>query len=277
MLIRFSKAKRIACDHDMAKTGLSISMDSSDLRCTHLFSAAICSSASDCRSSSLPVKTSSACKSRGSALSYSFTACLTAGFSWKRDPSRDCSWLPLRRPTRELRAVGKLFGGSGERQSFEGTTKPTHIHPEPIASTRPKQSGRRQQPANVPHGIERIQTVTLGDDSLNIDLHRMNDGKHWIWIFSAQTLAKVPSAYAYLNGSSFERRLPAFLTKPLWPLIPLWRCSGLYSCTSCDLRYPPLIEKITVARLSNPIRGGRSQISKAVGTATNHTCVVGTD
>ncbi len=81
--------------------------------------------------------------------------------------------------------------------------------------------------AGVPRDIERVQTVAMGSDSLNIELRRVTRDQHQVWLFSAQTIEGVPAAYAYLRESSFERSLPSFLTKPLWLLIPAWKYIAL--------------------------------------------------
>jgi MscS family membrane protein len=227
MLIRFSKTKRIACDHDMAKhrsrSGW-IRPICVAFTCFLLLFVVL-----------LPI-----------AVPQTFLSKRAAPAKVEAAPSP--TPLPPALPPDSLvretpRGTVLGFLSAVQRGNFEqsenylevpGNDRVSRELPNQLAYilNRLRQRDLSNQvegssQPNVPHGIERIQTVTLGDDSLNIDLHRVNDGKHWIWIFSAQTLAKVPSAYAYLNESSFERHLPAFLKKPLWLLIPLWKYLAL--------------------------------------------------
>jgi MscS family membrane protein len=77
---------------------------------------------------------------------------------------------------------------------------------------------------NLPPGKERVGTVQTSSRSLDILLERIQRGSTPpIWLFSAETLAKVPEVYQELDVNTLEDYLPKFLvnTSLLW--FPLWR------------------------------------------------------
>ena len=80
----------------------------------------------------------------------------------------------------------------------------------------------------VPLNQEKIGTVSNGETDVDVLLVRVNDttaGK--IWLFSAETLAKIPDVYADLEAHQVESRLPAalrneFLGMPVWQWLALF-------------------------------------------------------
>jgi MscS family membrane protein len=77
---------------------------------------------------------------------------------------------------------------------------------------------------NLPPNRERIGTIQTSSGSLDILLERVQRGSGPpIWLFCAETLAKVAKASRELGASSLEDYLPKFLvsTWVLW--FPLWR------------------------------------------------------
>jgi len=76
----------------------------------------------------------------------------------------------------------------------------------------------------LPPNKERIGTVETSSGSLDILLERVQRANNPpIWLFSAETLAKVPEVYEGLDVRTLEDYLPKFLvnTWVLW--FPLWR------------------------------------------------------
>ena len=77
---------------------------------------------------------------------------------------------------------------------------------------------------NLPPTKERIGTVETSSGRLDIVLERIQRGSSPpIWLFSAETLAKVPEIYQELDVRTIDDYLPKFLvdTWILW--FPLWR------------------------------------------------------
>lgn len=81
--------------------------------------------------------------------------------------------------------------------------------------------------AGVPHDHERIGVFRLNGNETEADLVRVSDasnpGDGEIWLFSSQTLARVPELAAQLEENEIESHLPRFLVKEQILSTPLWR------------------------------------------------------
>jgi MscS family membrane protein len=76
----------------------------------------------------------------------------------------------------------------------------------------------------LPASRERIGTVRTSADSLDIFLDRIQRGNTPpIWLFSGETLAKVPEIYRELEVRSLDAYLPDFLVKTWFLWFPLWQ------------------------------------------------------
>jgi MscS family membrane protein len=92
---------------------------------------------------------------------------------------------------------------------------------------------RFTQPEGIPQegvapGRQRLGTLSSGDVELDIDLVRVADpnaGK--IWLFSAETLAKVPELYDQVKARQVEHKLPAVLVKHQFAGMPVWQWLAL--------------------------------------------------
>jgi MscS family membrane protein len=89
------------------------------------------------------------------------------------------------------------------------------------------------QPEGVPQegvapGHQKVGTMASGDVDIDVDLVRVSDpiaGK--IWLFSADTLAKVPELYEQVQARQVEHKLPAVLVKHQLAGMPLWQWLAL--------------------------------------------------
>lgn len=72
---------------------------------------------------------------------------------------------------------------------------------------------------------EKVGTAKTPAGDLEIFLdHVTRPNQPSIWLFSAETLAQIPNAYAHLaKKADFTQRLPAFLVKIQFLSVPLWR------------------------------------------------------
>lgn len=80
----------------------------------------------------------------------------------------------------------------------------------------------------VPFGRQRLGTLSAGDVEVDVDLVRVTDpsaGK--IWLFSSETLAKVPELYEQVEAGKVENKLPAVLVKHQVLGITLWQWLAL--------------------------------------------------
>jgi len=77
---------------------------------------------------------------------------------------------------------------------------------------------------NLPPTKERIGTVETSSGRLDIVLERIQRGSSPpIWLFSAETLAKVPEIYQELDVTNIDDYLPKFLVDTWFLWFPLWR------------------------------------------------------
>jgi MscS family membrane protein len=77
---------------------------------------------------------------------------------------------------------------------------------------------------NLPPTKERVGTVKTSSESLDILLERIQRGSSPpIWLFSAETLAKVSEIYQELDVRTLEDYLPKFLVDTWFLWFPLWR------------------------------------------------------
>ena len=89
------------------------------------------------------------------------------------------------------------------------------------------------QPDGVPQegvatGHQRVGNMAAGDVEVDVDLVHVTDpsaGK--IWLFSADTLAKVPELYDQVEARQVEHKLPAVLVKHQLAGMPLWQWLAL--------------------------------------------------
>jgi len=76
----------------------------------------------------------------------------------------------------------------------------------------------------LPPNKERIGTVQTSTGSLDILLERIQRGSGPpVWLFSAETLGKVPEIYEELNVRTIDDYLPKFLVNTWLLWFPLWR------------------------------------------------------
>ncbi len=77
---------------------------------------------------------------------------------------------------------------------------------------------------NLPPSKERVGTVETSSGGLEILLERVERGNNPpIWLFSAETLKKVPEIYKELGVRSFDTYLPKFLVNTWFLWFPLWK------------------------------------------------------
>jgi MscS family membrane protein len=77
---------------------------------------------------------------------------------------------------------------------------------------------------DLPPSKERIGTVETSSGRLDMFLERIQRGNTPpIWLFSAETLAKVPAIYQELDARSIDDYLPKFLVNTWILWFPLWR------------------------------------------------------
>ncbi|HTS35023.1 MAG TPA: mechanosensitive ion channel domain-containing protein [Candidatus Solibacter sp.] len=75
----------------------------------------------------------------------------------------------------------------------------------------------------VPLGRQKIGTMSSGDVEDDVELVRVNQ----IWLFSSETLAKVPELYEQAEARQVEHKLPNILVKHEVLGMPLWQWLGL--------------------------------------------------
>ncbi|MCJ7642725.1 MAG: mechanosensitive ion channel family protein [Desulfobacterales bacterium] len=77
---------------------------------------------------------------------------------------------------------------------------------------------------NLPPSKEHVGTVKTSSGSLDILLERVQRGNNPpVWLFSAETLARVPEIYKELNVRALVDYLPKFLVSTWFLWFPLWQ------------------------------------------------------
>jgi MscS family membrane protein len=78
--------------------------------------------------------------------------------------------------------------------------------------------------AGVPLDRQRIGVLSAGDAEADLDLIHVSDpGGARIWLFSSDSLAKVPEIYEQLQVRQAETRLPGFLVRHQLLGMPIWQ------------------------------------------------------
>jgi MscS family membrane protein len=81
----------------------------------------------------------------------------------------------------------------------------------------------------VPFDRQRVGILSAGDVETNLDLVRVSDpGGARIWLFSSESLAKVPEIYDQLEVHQAETRLPGFLVRHQLQGMPIWQWLAMF-------------------------------------------------
>ena len=97
-----------------------------------------------------------------------------------------------------------------------------------VGSLRPSRQPEGVLQEDVPSDRQKLGTMVSGDIEAELELVRVSDpnaGK--IWLFSAETLSKVPELYDQIHARHVESRLPAWLVKHEIAGMPLWQWLAL--------------------------------------------------
>src|SRR5689334_9311729 len=123
---------------------------------------------------------------------------------------------------------------SGEQLSEQLHTLMDQAFIGQLGAVSDKQEGSHQ--AGVPQNHERIGVFKLNGNETDVDLVRVSDPSAGeIWLFSSQTLAKVPQLAAQLEESRIESHLPRFLVSNELLSTPLWRWLAFLSLIPVSL------------------------------------------
>jgi MscS family membrane protein len=77
---------------------------------------------------------------------------------------------------------------------------------------------------DVPLDRQRVGALSAGEVEADLDLVRVSDpGGARIWLFSSETLSKVPDLYDQLQVRQAENRLPGFLVRNQLLGMPIWQ------------------------------------------------------
>jgi MscS family membrane protein len=80
----------------------------------------------------------------------------------------------------------------------------------------------------IPLGRQRLGTASSGDVEVDLELVRVTDPSAGrIWLFSSDTLARIPELYDQAQARQVEHKLPSVLVKHELAGMPLWQWVGL--------------------------------------------------
>ena len=122
---------------------------------------------------------------------------------------------------------------SAARRQMEGEQIATQLKAAMDGTSFTGRVGVFNQPEGIPQegvplGHQKIGTMSSGDVEVDLDMVRVSDpsaGK--IWLFSAETLVKIPELYDQVETRQVEHRLPGFLVKHEIAGMALWQWLAL--------------------------------------------------
>jgi MscS family membrane protein len=80
------------------------------------------------------------------------------------------------------------------------------------------------QPEGIPLDRQKVGVLSAGEVEADLDLVRVSDpGGARIWLFSSETLTKVPDIYDQLQVRQAETRIPGFLVRHELLGMPIWQ------------------------------------------------------
>ena len=80
------------------------------------------------------------------------------------------------------------------------------------------------QPEGIPLDRQKVGVLSAGEVEADLDLVRVSDpGGAKIWLFSSETLTKVPEIYDQLQVRQAETRIPGFLVRHELLGMPIWQ------------------------------------------------------
>ena len=95
-------------------------------------------------------------------------------------------------------------------------------------SLRPSRQPEGTPQEDVAPDRQKLGTMSSGDVEADLDLVRVSDpsaGK--IWLFSSETLGKIPELYDQIQARRVETRLPAWMVRHELAGMPLWQWLAL--------------------------------------------------
>ena len=99
----------------------------------------------------------------------------------------------------------------------------------------------------VPLERERIGRVSVNNHEINVDLVRVSDADAvQIWLFSADTLARIPDLYDKLQAQPTNPKLPAILVKNEFLEAPVWQWLALLAAIPVSAAIAWLLILLTI-------------------------------
>jgi MscS family membrane protein len=102
---------------------------------------------------------------------------------------------------------------------------------------------------------EQIGAVATPTGELNVmlDLVKRPDQPP-IWLFSQETLTRVPAAYSSIHHTDYERFFPAWTIRIQFFSVPLWRWGGIFVAVLLTFGFATLLSRLTVWLLKSIFR-----------------------
>jgi MscS family membrane protein len=116
---------------------------------------------------------------------------------------------------------------------------------------------------NLPLGKELVGVIPASSGSLEVSLERARRGDATIWLFSPETLERIPEVYGELKFSSTGEYVPEWLSKRGWFSIPLWQWLALAGGLALAVGVSSLLRRIVLPVL-------RRLFGRLVGKQDDH-------
>jgi MscS family membrane protein len=116
---------------------------------------------------------------------------------------------------------------------------------------------------NLPLGTDLVGSIQTSEGSLRILVERVRRQGALIWLFSADTLARVPEVYSELNSRSIDEYLPNWMSQRGWLSIPLWQWVALTAGLALAIGVSSLLRGVALPVL-------RRLFGNVLGEQDNH-------
>lgn len=99
--------------------------------------------------------------------------------------------------------------------------------------------------------IDRVGSIQTADGPLDILLDRVHRNGDWIWLFSAETLKRIPDVFADLETPSINAYFPKVLTRKGWLSVAVWKWLAILACIAVAAGVSGLLQH-TIVRILRP-------------------------
>ncbi len=99
--------------------------------------------------------------------------------------------------------------------------------------------------------IERVGAIQTADGPMDILLERVHRNGDWIWLFSGETLKRIPEVFDDLDTPSINAYVPKVLARKGWLSVAVWKWLAILACIALAAGVSGLLQH-TIVRMLRP-------------------------